>query len=394
MSDTRSQQPLRRDTVRLRAAAERQLRVAIAAAGRFHVLDLARQLDRLGFDVRFYSYVPRRRAERFGLPRRCHVGLLPLVAPIVAWQRLKPDLMPALQERAMFRALNAAVIARLLPCDVFICMSGIYLEAARHAKKRFGARIFIERGSRHILSQREILAEIAGAIGPSDLAVGRELAGYALADRIVVPSAHVAESFARDPDAAAKLFVDPYGVDLDQFPPRSAAAPDPTVLFVGAWSYRKGVDVLASAVLQMPGVHLLHVGGFGDAPFPDHPRIHHHDPVEQFELSRFYGKAHVFVMPSREEGMALVQAQALASGLPLVCTERSGGADLAHSPAVARRIRVVAAGDLTALEEGIKAALADSSVAECSGPLVAEDRDLLSWQAYGERYAAELRRTM
>lgn len=43
-------------------------RIALATAGRFHVLDLARELCQLGEDVRFYSYVPKSQALRYGLP--------------------------------------------------------------------------------------------------------------------------------------------------------------------------------------------------------------------------------------------------------------------------------------------------------------------------------------
>ena len=64
------------------------LRVGIATSGRFHLLDLARELDGLGVDVQFYSYVPQKRAEKFGLPGRCHVALLPFLFPLVAMERL------------------------------------------------------------------------------------------------------------------------------------------------------------------------------------------------------------------------------------------------------------------------------------------------------------------
>lgn len=47
------------------------MRIGIASLGRFHVLDLARELDVLGEEVQFHSYVPRKRAERFGLPLFC-----------------------------------------------------------------------------------------------------------------------------------------------------------------------------------------------------------------------------------------------------------------------------------------------------------------------------------
>ena len=43
------------------------MKIAIASMGRFHVLNLARELDALGEDVRFYSYVTRRGALRRAL---------------------------------------------------------------------------------------------------------------------------------------------------------------------------------------------------------------------------------------------------------------------------------------------------------------------------------------
>src|SRR5262249_25546476 len=192
--------------------------VCVATVGRFSVLDLGRELSALGFLVDFYSYVPKTRALSFGLPSARHRSLLPMALPALALERFAPAVLPFTREWLLYKSLNLAVMARLRTCDLFIAMSGIYLEAARFAKRRFGAAIWLERGSRHILSQDEILAAIPGAVRPSSLAIDRELAGYALADRIVIPSLHVEESFRRDPAAHAKLFKNPYGVDLTMFP--------------------------------------------------------------------------------------------------------------------------------------------------------------------------------
>jgi starch synthase len=375
--------------------ARERLRIAIATGGRFHVLDLARELHALGHEVRFYSYVRRAHVEKFGLPVGCYVSLFPMMAPIVGWQRLQPKLLPRANERTMAWALNRALMARLAPCDVLIAMSGLILEAAQYAKQRFGAAVWLERGSRHILSQREILAGFGKAESPSDFGVARELAGYALADRIVVASRHVAESFTRDPDAHAKLFVNPYGVDLDQFPQRNVPPPasPKTVLFVGGWTYRKGVDVLTEAIAGLEDVHLVHVGALGEIPFPASARFKHYDSIPQWRLSEFYNKAHVFVIASREEGLAMVQAQALASGLPLVCTDHTGGIDLAHSPALAKRIRVVPSNNAAALRATLLDTLALASRVGGFPKLPQNDRCLLSWQGYGERYANELAKT-
>jgi glycosyltransferase involved in cell wall biosynthesis len=369
----------------------RSLKIAIATGGRFHVLDLARELGALGHDVRFYSYVPRKRAIKFGLPAQSHVALLPLMFPFLGWEWLRPKLFPAVDENLMVWALNRAVIARLAPCEVFICMSGLFLEAAVYAKRKYGARVFLERGSQHILSQKEILEIIPGAQLPSDFMIHRELAGYELADRIVVPSNHVVESFARQSAAAAKLFKNPYGANLEQFPQQRVVPSDrKTVLFVGGWSYRKGADVLVDAIRRLDDVRLIHVGGLGDVPFPEDLNFTHYDPVPQWQLKEFYARAQAFVLASREEGLALVQIQALASGLPLVCTDRTGGLDLAHSPALRARICVVTNEDAKSLAGGIAATLEKATVPPGLPLLSARDRQLLSWSCYAERYSKEL----
>ena len=371
----------------------RPLNIAIATAGRFHLLDLARELHTLGHHVRFYSYVPRARARHFGLPDECHVPLLPLVIPAVAWERIAPRLMPRMRERALYALLNRAVIMRLHPCDVFICMSGIYLEAARFATERYGAAIWLHRGSRHILSQDEILAAVPGAGRPSAFAIRRELEGYVLADRIVIQAAHVEESFRRDPAAHAKLFRNPTGTNLSMFPVRpDRPAIEPfSLLYVGGWSLRKGCDVLAEAVRQTGAVQLKHVGAIGDCAFPvGYPQFTHVDAVSQPELATFYAEADLFVLASREEGLSAVLIQALASGLSIVCTERTGGADLAHTPALAARITVVPHDDVGALVGAIARWRDRWREGKKFPPLSEADRETLSWAAYAQRYSDEL----
>src|SRR6516165_8185609 len=169
------------------------MRVVIASPGRFHLLDLARELHDLGVEVHFYSYIPRKRSEKFGLPGRCHVALLPFLFPLVAWERLLPRLFPRALERLMCWALDMLTISRMRPCDVFICMSGMYLQAPRFARWRYGARVILHRGSTHILSQREILARFPHAQQVTPFILRRELEGYAIADRIAVPSTQVVE---------------------------------------------------------------------------------------------------------------------------------------------------------------------------------------------------------
>jgi glycosyltransferase involved in cell wall biosynthesis len=50
--------------------------------------------------------------------------------------------------------------------------------------------------------------------------------------------------------------------------------------------------------------------------------------VPQPRLAELMSTSHVMVLPSIEEGLALVQGQALACGCPVVCSTNTGGEDL------------------------------------------------------------------
>jgi glycosyltransferase involved in cell wall biosynthesis len=368
------------------------LRIALATAGRFHILDLARELCALGEDVKFYSYVPKARALKYGLPESAHVGLLSAVWPWFGLQRFLPKFAPQRVDAAIWAGLNRAVIRTLQPCDVFVCMSGIYLEAAIEARRRYGAKIVLVRCSKHILAQDEILARTPGAMRPSALSIERELAGYQLADLIDVPSRHVARSFERDSSLTAKIVVNPLGVDLDIFPllpPRPRTA-EPVLLFAGTWSLQKGCDLLTGAVQADPRLHLLHVGEISDCPFPDHPRCRHLPKVEQSQLTKIYAQADALVLPSRQDGFGMVLVQALSSGLPVLCTDATGGEDLMHTPTLRERIRIIRAEDGAALSAGLSQ-LADRLGQGPDFPALTEaDRQALTWTAFARRYAVNL----
>jgi glycosyltransferase involved in cell wall biosynthesis len=154
----------------------------------------------------------------------------------------------------------------------------------------------------------------------------------------------------------------------------------------GTWSLRKGSDVLVDAWRELTGVKLLHVGPLGDAPLPTDPGFEHVDAVPQSALPAYYAKADVFALASREEGLALVQVQALASGLPIVCTARSGGEDLKQWLSTPDTIQVVPPDDVAAFSGALRLALdRRASPGTLRDPLGPARREL-SWRAYAERY--------
>jgi glycosyltransferase involved in cell wall biosynthesis len=374
----------------------RPLNIAIATLGRYHVLDLARELDSLGHYVRFYSYVPKRRAIKFGLPEHCHVSLLPYLAPLLLFSRVcQRTRFAEFSQTVVHRAIDALVASRLMPCDIFIGMSGTFIKAPVTARKKFGAKVVVERGSTHIQTQQEILASVkllnphTKSIAPVN--VVRELESYAIADKIAVPSLHAEQSFINHGFPANVMIRNPYGVDLTMFSPDSSVPRDSRlVLFVGGWCYRKGADILSAAMdtLSTQGFHLCHVGDVIDAPVPNASWFRSVGPVDQSELSIWYQRAGCLVQPSRQEGLSLVLIQALACGCPVVATTMTGASDLAAILPNSGMVHVVPVGDV----DGLARAIAEGPVSCTDKASLEQLRSKLSWRAYAQRYVVELYR--
>jgi starch synthase len=374
------------------------MKIAVLTSGRFHLCDLARELEVRGHDVAFHSCVPSFRTRRFGLPDRCNKTMFWQLAPLLMFmRRAQNSPFRALGEDTLNQAVDWLGSRRVEYCDTLIGLSGLSVRTVRTVRKKYGSDVWIERGSRHILSQKQILETLPGnkKISIAQRIVDRELLSYELADKIVVPSMHVAQSFIDYGVPAQKLFRNPYGVDLDMFPPTKMPNKiPPTVIFVGTWSLRKGCDVLWQACQSSGSWHLLHVGPIGDAPVPSSSKFRHVDAVPQWRLHEYFAQAHVFALASREEGLSLVQVQALACGLPVVCTDRTGGEDLREQLLDKRFIEVVPHDDSVRLEEGISRALRLTDELGCDRDIMGAARENISWQAYGIRYSAALERRM
>jgi alpha-maltose-1-phosphate synthase len=371
------------------------MRIALLTSGRFTLVDIARELSALGHDVKVYSLLPSFKTRQFGLPDRCNRWLGLRAYPYFWGARFFGEgrITDALNARLLDTIDNLAC-ERIEPCDVLISMAGIGVRALDEVRQRYGARVFLERSSVHILTQRDILQRIPGA--PASYSerfrYERELLGYGLSDVVTVPSHHVRQSFIDRGHAPERLFRNPFGVSLEQFQPTPAPAQQerPTILMTGAWMLRKGCDVLVEAWRKLPGTRLLHVGPVVDAPLPSDPLFEHVDAVPQSELPRFYAQGHVFALASREEGLATVQAQALACGVPVVCTTMTGGLDLKPWTVTPEAVRVVPPDDPAALASALAQSLATVAPPGELRDLLGKYRPELSWSASARRYEQRL----
>lgn len=131
----------------------------------------------------------------------------------------------------------------------------------------------------------------------------------------------------------------PYFSDLSRFHRDQASDRQPNsthFLYSGALIDRKGVDLLASAFSQLaddfPGVRLSWIGD-GHLHSRLYQQLARYGDRVQFlgfqpwaDLPRFYHAADVLCVPSRHDGWALVVPEGLASGLPVISTDRTGAA--------------------------------------------------------------------
>ena len=368
------------------------IRVNILSPGRFIVLDLARELDKHGYDVRFYSYVPNKRVVKFGLPVRCNVSFLVFVAPFLYLSRRFPHSRWPNRIRRWIQDTITSIYMR--KCDVLISMSGEFTKSNRRAKKD-GSILIIERGSMHVLEQKRILEAIPSLVGtkpvPEDN-VKKELIDYRLADYVSVASLHVRDSFVKLGYPIERLFVNPYGVDLKMFASDPNRKPRYDIIMIGQWSYRKGCDLVLDAV-DKKGYRLLHIGSIIDVDLIDSPNITQITRVDITELGYYINQAKVFALPSREEGMALVQAEAIACNIPLIGSPYSGANDLKKMVEYPEYISIIPEFTTDALIEAIEYSLRaydDLGNRSYAGDCLKE----LTWSAYGERYAGFLKRIL
>lgn len=159
------------------------------------------------------------------------------------------------------------------------------------------------------------------------------------------------------------------GVDPAPRASGSAAGEPPRLLAVGSLVPRKGYDVLVAALSGLadrdwsltiigaadraPATAAALAAQIAEAGLAD--RIRLAGAVDQATLGAAYASADLFVMPSLFEGYGMVLTEALARGLPILCTTGGAAAETAPDAAALK----VPPGDAAALRAGLVRLLAD-----------------------------------
>ncbi|MDX9982371.1 MAG: glycosyltransferase family 4 protein, partial [Lentisphaeria bacterium] len=267
----------------------------------------------------------------------------------------------------------------------------------RRAKKR-GAVTVLERGSTHIAAQYDLMAEEAARWNvvppanaiPDPRLIAKEMREYEEADYIAIPSSFVRRTFVERGIPEEKLIVVPYGADLEKFRPVPKEDNVFRVTHIGG-SIRKGTQYLLQALteLNLPNSELVLIGSpdivvqrFLDA-YPG--RLVHRRGVPQTELYKYYSNSSVYVLPSIEEGLAMAQLEAMACGVPILCSTNTGGEDVIRDGVDGY---VVPVRDVGALKERLLALHSDEATRVEMGRSARKRAAEFTWERYGREILA------
>ncbi|MDO8566266.1 MAG: glycosyltransferase [Candidatus Moranbacteria bacterium] len=159
----------------------------------------------------------------------------------------------------------------------------------------------------------------------------------------VIPNSIGIRDLAQKTSAHQPMEVIENGVNTETFHPKNEGKSFSPVIFLSTsrLTPRKGIHSLIEAfalVIKYAKVPVeLHLIGEGEQKEPLEARVKElgienqvkfFGRVEHRLLPQFYQKAHVFVLPSKNEGMSNSALEALASGLPLVVSGTGGMQEL------------------------------------------------------------------
>jgi glycosyltransferase involved in cell wall biosynthesis len=215
---------------------------------------------------------------------------------------------------------------------------------------------------------------------------------HAVAHTIVTPSSFARQTLLEQGVPVEKIRVIPFGTDLEMFCPAKDAPPLPVVfLYAGALTARKGVPVLLEAWQRAAvSAHAeLWLAGPGRLPasVAVAKSVRLLGSLSRSQLADAMRRAHVFVFPSFFEGLAQVQVEALATGLPVIGTHASGADDIVTPNETGF---VLPAGAADELAECFRRFSQDHEMRDAMRIRCLESRSDRGWSSYGKQWFALL----
>lgn len=369
------------------------MKVIISSISRTRAFSLAEQLQKRGYLHKLIVgyFNPKKNAKDYNISRK---KVIRNIIPVIIGHL--PNRVSALR-RWKFQAQYLScelhdlwAKTQLEPSDIFVGWSSFSLHTLRRARA-LGAVTIVERGSTHMLAQKEILEKEYTRFGirmkaVDEKVVEKELQEYQEADYISIRSTFVRRTFLEKGIPEDKLIQIPYGVSLDHFKPIPKEDKAFRVMHIGG-NLRKGTHYLLQAMseLNLRNAELTLIGGIKE---PIRPFLQRYRGIVKVfpgfphtELYRYYSQSSVYVLPSIEEGLAMVQAEAMACGLPVICSTNTGGEDIIRDSVDGF---VVPVRDVEALKEKILYLYEHEEERKEMGRNALERAKEFTWDRYGE----------
>ena len=323
------------------------MKISIVVGGRFHAFDLAQYLNENKLLERLITSYPKfyikKNYKNIDLSKVDTIILKELLNRFLDNFDLIKKKIDINDFSSSYFRKKASKLIDFKKNDIILGWSGFSLDTFKKAKNYNCIKI-LERGSTHILYQNDILKEEYDLLGlkpklPSSKNIYVEKEEYELADHIMVPSEFAKDSFVKKGFDPSKISKVPYGVNLSLFNSELNKQKKNSkfrIIYTGMISVRKGIIYLLEAFseLNLNNAELVIIGKIESGlkkkilKYFDNKNIVYHPSKNQSELAKYYSNSDLFITCSLEEGLAMVQMQAMASGLAIICTENSGGKEL------------------------------------------------------------------
>jgi glycosyltransferase involved in cell wall biosynthesis len=308
------------------------MRILISVPGSFHAALLANALLPYA-KTEVFSPAPRRFFK--GLEQSVRTRLVPSPAPILA--RVLHLRLPAALRLLSTVSFDLGVSALMGRPDLHIGFATACLQSGRSSKRR-GGRFVLDRACPHRDFQESLVERESDRVGvpfyqQPEWFRQRQLEEYELADAILVPSKYTAQSFPAH--LQSKLINAPLSARCPYPEDFNSERHGPfTVGIVGGNPLRKGYLYLLKAweKLALPNARLLlRTASFSNFPVLEemlkrNPSVQLVGPVP--DISDFYRRCDVFVLPSVDDGFGMALIEAMANGCACVTTTNTGASEL------------------------------------------------------------------
>jgi glycosyltransferase involved in cell wall biosynthesis len=274
-------------------------------------------------------------------------------------------------------------------CKIYHTWMGIAPEAAKKAKKEKSILV-LEAANSHPMNSSKILNEEFKRFNREKFSIDSEkmkkdMQYMKIFDYILCPSDFVYDSFLKEGFEKNRLIKFPYGVDINKFNIKKEKNDKKfRAVFVGSVQLRKGIQYLLKAwnELKLKNAELIIVGSI----YPDATKVikKYSNNTIKFEnfspnLNDYYKKSDIFIFPSIEEGSALVNYEAMASGLPIITTFNSGSVARDGKDGFIIPIR-----DVNSLKKKIKYFYNNPQEIKKMGKSARKQVENYTWKNYGE----------